>query len=246
MIKFKNDYSINYIYSFKNENKIITCNDNSTLKIIKIDKNEHKILQTLKAHEKEVYKVINLNNNNLCSCSNDETIRIWEKQNDLYNNVFTLKGDKYIEDILEIKNNIIVSSSAWDYSLIFWDLNKKERIKKLNNIICFYWNNILCKINEDFLLVGGIGSIYLINLNNYDINKFDCEENNILCLCKINEKYFFSGDNRGNLKQWKFNGKTIKIINNKENSHNKDINEIILNDENIITCSSDNKIKIWE
>lgn len=109
-------------------------------------------------------KIIQLNNNNLLSCSNDKSIKIWNENNKIYNEKFNLIVDDYVRNIIEMKNNIIVYNVSYN-KLEIYDLNLNKKIKFFNNL------SLSTKIGSQFILIndkliiGGDKKIYVINNN---------------------------------------------------------------------------------
>lgn len=92
--------------------------------------------------------------------------------------------------------------------------------------------------------------ISIIDLNKYKIIKTIRENNNINSICLFNNNIFLTGDDIGNLKQWKYynENNNLEMIFNKNKIHDDYINSIILDKEKgrIITGFSDSLIKIFE
>ena len=239
--------SIKYLLQLKN-GLLISCSNDETIKIFKLHNNTYSIIQILMGHNKAVYKIINTLDNNLISCSLDSTIRIWEKKYKKYSQLFILNSYGEIQDMLETKLNEVVTSLRWNNSLIFWDLISRKKKKTINKIDCSIWNNSLCLINENILIVGGRGSIYLINVNSYEKIISIKYENNIYCVVKLNEEEILIGDYEGEISQFKIiENKNLNLIYNKKNIHKGSIRSIILfNNNNIITGGDDRLIKIWQ
>ena len=58
-------------------------------------------LLKLTNHTDYVYKVIPLNNNKFCSCSNDKTVKIWNSES--YKVLISLQHDNSVDDLLKPK-----------------------------------------------------------------------------------------------------------------------------------------------
>ena len=63
---------------------IASCSDDNTIKLFNIKGNNYNILQTLNDHANSVYKIIELKNKYLVSCSYDESIIFYSKDNNEY------------------------------------------------------------------------------------------------------------------------------------------------------------------
>ena len=191
----------------KNCNCLLTSSNDKLIKKILIsdDFSNYTVLLILKGHSSSVYKAIELNNNNIISCSEDSSIIIWEnmekkkndkltginnstnhnssnnsnfkiinyfndflniekktnnneiKKNNINNNYIMnkklnqmLKEGEIIYDILQIDNEIFVSSSRYDY-LRFWNINSMTNIDTIKDIQCNDSHNCLCILNKTIM-----------------------------------------------------------------------------------------------
>ena len=64
--------------------ELVSCLEEKTIKLFNIKGVKYEILQTLNYHKKCVYKIIELNNNILVSCSADSYIIFYLKNNNEY------------------------------------------------------------------------------------------------------------------------------------------------------------------
>lgn len=249
---------IYYISQLKNLNLI--CCSEKIIKIIKIlDKNKKsnklfEVIQTLSKHSNKIWKVIELNDNNLISCSSDKTIIIWENNNNFYKFKYFIPiiADS-VRSIIETKINEIAYTSFYEQKLYFYNTKTRNQIKILTKIFSSGWNNDIFYYNENYIFVGGNLNIYLINIKKYlIINSFETD-NYILSFLLIGNNYLLTGDNKGNIYQWMFNEKEenlslmSKKIEKSLNNLEKSIYNIKLIDNNrLITASEDSTIKIWK
>ena len=236
--------NINHIFQSKNNN-IISSSIDKTIAITKIfPDNSYKIQQILSNHSSYVFKCIELNNEKLVSCSDDFSLIFWEKSNDIYSNIYSIKNYNKIYDILETKNNEIALAQFYDKSLLFLDMNDKSSSKTISNIDLTGWNNSLLMLNDRTLIVGGHNFIYVIDTLKYElVNKHEIK-GNIWSLCKLSEFSVLSGDNYGNLVQWKISSNKIKLYSKMDGIHDKIITSVInLGDNKIASCDGE-RIKI--
>ena len=103
---------------------IAACSSDKTIKLFNIKGNNYNILQTLNYHTDKEYKIIELKNKYLVSCSYDKSIIFYLKDNNKYKKDFQISTNGSCYCINEIKENEIC------YSEIINDFN--------NNNICFY------------------------------------------------------------------------------------------------------------
>ena len=249
---------IYYISQLKNLNLI--CCSEKIIKIIKIlDKNKKsnklfEVIQTLSKHSNKIWKVIELSDNNLISCSSDKTIIIWENNNNFYKFKYFIPiiADS-VRSIIETKINEIAYTSFYEQKLYFYNTKTRNQIKILTKIFSSGWNNDIFYYNENYIFVGGNLNIYLINIKKYlIINSFETD-NYILSFLLMGNNYLLTGDNKGNIYQWMFNEKEenlslmSKKIEKSLNNLEKSIYNIKLIDNNrLITASEDSTIKIWK
>ena len=129
-------------------------------------------------------KVIYCSNNNLISCSFDETIKIW-KENNNYENIKMLKYSGWIFSLLLLEDKNILISSGYDGTKLwnYNEINNINLIKEFKETYC-RWNQGLCRLNDDIIIVSGkIGtdSLKLISIFKKEIikiidNPFECWE----------------------------------------------------------------------
>ena len=103
-------------------------------------------------------------------------------------------------------------------------------------------------ISKELLLIPGENIISIININTHNLLKtIDVPNSNkITSVCILNENILLTGDNNGEIKQWKIEGDNLILISIKENAHNNTIWSIIsIGDGHIISGSEDELIKIW-
>lgn len=249
---------IYYISQLKNLNLI--CCSEKIIKIIKIlekNKNSNKlfeVVQTLQKHSNIIWKVIELSDNNLISCSSDKTIIIWENKNNFYKFKYFIPifADS-VRSILETKINEIVYTSFYEQKLFFYNLKTRNQIKILSKIFCSGWNNDIFYYNENYIFIGGNLNIYLINIKKYIIiNSFETE-NFILSFLLIGNNYLLTGDNKGNIFQWLFNEKeeNLSLVSEKKENSSNNLEKCIYNiklidNKRLITATEDSTIKIWQ
>ena len=235
----------------KDENNFITCSVDKSIKLWIKKQNQFIINQIIKnAHEDSIRKVIYYLNGDLISCSYDKSIKIWKINNNKYENIVTLVHLNCLNSILLLEDKKMLISSGRDGTKI-WDLNK-DNYKNINCIKYFEdtfcgWNNSLCRLDEDKIIIGGKGNgtMKIISISKKEIIK---EINNIFqCwgICLIEDKgIFLVGGESKDIKIYRNdNYECIQII---KNAHKNDINGFIeMKDSSIASFSDDMIIKIW-
>ena len=249
-ISFKTEISIkahknniNHIFQAKNNN-IISSSIDKTICITKIfPDNSYTIEQTLSSHLSYVFKCIELRDENLVSCSDDFSLIFWEKHKN-YSKIYTYKNYNKIYDILEVKKNEIVLAQFYDKSLLFLNVNDKSSNKIVSNVDLTGWNNSLFMLNGT-LIVGGHNFIYAVDVSKYEILGKHELKGNVWSVCKLTEFSVLSGDNYGNIIQWKISSNNVELVSEMKNVHDKLITSVVNLGENKIASCDGERIKIY-
>ena len=207
----------------------------------------YEILQTLNYHSNYVYKIIELKNKNLVSCSHDSSIIFYIKDNNEYKQDYKISTDGSCYSIIQTNNNEICYSV--DNKICFYDLLERKikasisDISKNNGIREWF-----IMIKKDLLLIPGNNIISIINTEQYKlVRKIEVPDSNWICgVCMLNENMLLTGDYSKIIRQWKIEEDNLILVSKKENAHDNGIN-VLLNIGNgfIASGSNDNTIKIW-
>ena len=248
--------NLNQLLNFtqmKNNNLACSFGSENTLKIIKIkNNNEYEDFQIIKnAHTDYITKIIELKNENLITFSHDYSFKIWKLNNNKYEKINEFKDTNSLSDGLEIKDNeiILYSLGTIPRSIIFYHLNKNEKIKILNNLsLCItYAGNRIIKINNDEIAVAGNKRVYLIDVNNYVILNEIISDYCNYSILKLSNNLFLIGDENGIISQYKIVNKKIIKEPYKNKSHESIIWSMTKINNMIVTGNgNDNVIKIWK
>jgi len=234
----------------KNGNILLTIDDESfyNICILKISKtNNIEIITELKGHSNYVNHVYELQNENIVSVSSDCTIRIWKNDKNIYESIKMNEENKIYYSI-EIKPNIIVNDCKNNY-ISFYDLNRNEKIKSINNIECNCGDAVpsFCKMNEEILLYGSKSLIYIFDIINYELIKIINSKKIFTSLYKLSENMILMGTNDGCIIQYKFCEKDLKIISFKKFAHKGPIKCLYyLKNGYILSGSEDCSFKVWK
>ena len=247
----QNTYSID-INIIENNNKIISIlqlsNNNlisSNKKNIKeyiINNNNYQLISIFYEDITTIYKLIELKNENLLTCTLDGNINIWKKSfNDEYNVLYSNCLTDYCYDILEIRSNIlaiceniVIKIFDLNYYYTIYKIHLKDKAKNF------------CLLNYNILVVNESTIFEIIDLNSVsiikNIKKKLNEKNNIY----VKDNNIFISNEFG-MNHYLFNNNELTLKHYKNKMHNNYINYInILDDNTLITIGRDNLIKIWK
>ena len=103
----------------------------------------------------------------ICSCSDDTTIKVWDN----YKCIQTLKGHNWVVNSIIEMNNCIISASYDDSEMKIWDESTYQCILSIQDAFCNSSNG-LSKLDDNTLILGGIDKLYFVDIETYEINKF--------------------------------------------------------------------------
>ena len=208
---------------------------------------KYEILQTLNYHSKIVYKIIELKNKNLVSCSYDSSIIFYIKDNNEYKQDYKISTDGYCTSIIQTNDNEICYSVS--NRICFYDLLERKikasisDISKIND-----YREWFIMIKKDLLLIPGENQISIINTEQYKlVRKIEVQGSSWICgVCMLNKNMILTGEAAKTIRQWKIEGDNLILVSKKENAHDERIN-VLLNLGNgfIASGSEDESIKIW-
>ena len=235
--------------------------------VIKLTSTSYEIIQKINAHNQTLEKTIEIKDGRLISCSDDKKMKIWKYNNNQYilENILCLKmpmkeevyidqpglrccnffssceySDFYrIDNILELRNNIIVSTPNIEGPIIFWNIKKFELICQIKD---FYIDLLLHlkKLSNKLFILGGVKYLYLFSSLKYNlINKFEI---NTICrsICCLPDGSILTGHKDGKMRQYSLINNELKFVGEKK-YHNDWIIDIIQLKEDLIISSSDDK-----
>ena len=199
------------------------------------------------AHDDWIYKVITLPNNRIASSSEDKTIKIW-KSNIPYSDtpIKVLEGhDTGVISIVYIKEKDIVISASSNGKLCLWNMSTYKSVKVIEGVECSS-TNALYQIDKDRVIVGGMSSFCIVNIDKYAIEKIIKDEQMIYvhCFLQLRDKTSILGEccYYGLFCLYDMKTKQYKIKN-----HKNTVNDFLLIDDNtFLSCSWDKTIDVWK
>jgi len=243
----------------KNEDNFITCGYGNIIKIYFRGKNNkftnnYKVIKDNKSFidnynifkYNNIRKVIYGLNGHIISCSIDNTIKIWEKNNyNQFDKIKTLYHNQ-VNSILLLEDKKMLVSCGIDKTK-FWNLNDYSLNFEINAYCAFHAG--LNRIDEDRIICGGKKGeciLKIISISNKEIiHKIDNKKIECYTILTIKNKgIFLSGDNNSMIKVYRYDVKNYENL-LCINANQGIINSIILlNDGTIGVCSNDKTIQI--
>ena len=226
-----------------------SCSRDKEIKIFKIKDDKYEILQTLKYHTDSVYKIIELKNKNLVSCSLDSSIIFYSKDNLEYKKYYKISTNGGCSFVIQIKDNEICYSEHKNYTICFFDLQENKIKASISNINKYNgYKAYFIMITKDLLLIPGKNEISIVNVDQYRfVRVIEVPDSSWICgVCFLNKNMIVTGDYSEIIKQWRIEGDNLILVSKKEKVHNNDINVLLnLGNGYIVSGSDDYSIKIW-
>ena len=228
----------------------ISCSNDKTIKIYNIKGVQYEVLQTLNYHSNYVWKILELKNKTLVSCSYDSSIIFYLKDNNEYKKDYQISTNGSCSSIIQTKDNEICYSESNNKAICFYDILERKIKATISNISkydgCRAW---FIMIKKDLLLIPGSNQLSIINTNEYKlIRTINVVPNasTITGVCLLNKDMLLTGDYSETIRQWKIEGDNLILISKKEKTHDSDINVLLNMGNGFIASGSDDKtIKIW-
>ena len=235
-----------------NSGIIATCSSDKTIKLFNIKGNNYNILQTLNYHTNYVYKIIELKNKNLVSCSDDKSIIFYLKDNNKYKKDFKISTNGPCYCINEIKENEIcyseiINDNFNNNNICFYNINERKIKSSISNISKIDISPFIM-ISKELLFIPGKNKISIININYYElIREIEVSNSGWICgVCMLNDNIILTGDDKSIIREWKIEDGNLILISKKENTHKDSIYTLLkIGNGYIASGSGDKLIKIW-
>ena len=137
-------------------------------------------------------------------------------------------------------------SGSFDVTLRLWNMSTYQCDIVIEGVYrCF--TNALYQIDKDRVIVGGVNSFSIVNIDKCVIEKTikDKSLGYVRCFLKLRDnKTILCGCYNGIFCFYDMNTKQYKIT---KNNHNDAITDLLLIDDNtFLSCSDDKTIKVWK
>ena len=236
-----------------NDERIVTCSNDCTMKIIKLtNDNKYALESTLESPEKMVLNVIEIKNNEIISILSDKTMKVWDLTT--FKNIKTIETN--CDNIFKLDENEFITSSMENKCVKFWNTDNYQNINTINDLNIFNFVHSMCLFEDNMLFVGGLDILYLIDIKKYQILKTfkingfvlsiqKCLDGNILCAINNRNK-------NNNIIKYKYDKENLTKIFEKKKAHNNPILNCIQLKNGIIVSAEGKRledsfeIKFWK
>ena len=178
-------------------NHFVTCSRDKSIKIWYINIPTYILIDQIKnAHEDRILCIIYTKEKKLISSSSDKTIKIWSyinKNQYLFQNICKIIADtNYVESLIELNNNIIVSGGS--NGLKFWDSKTYECKFHFDKAYCLCWNSLFKLNNDEVLTWGKIEmKIYRVSYSKQKIISENICDSNLKAIFVNRDGFVFTG-----------------------------------------------------
>lgn len=233
-------------------NQIVSASGDNTLKIW--DLNEVEIatsqgytdiseIATLQGHTDRVWDVAYTSESNIASVSWDETIRIWQPENEL---ITTLSGHQDVAIALDYNTGKIASTSD-DKTVKLW--NKEGKLLRLFGEHSAEVFDVAIH-NQTVVSVGADKTLKIWKSNDSDFKTINIEEAHQSAIWAVDinpdgKKIVTAGD-YNNIKIWDIKGNELQT--SRKLTHEQKVWDVAISPENnhIASASEDHTVKIWD
>ena len=214
--------------------------DDILIRLWDLNSQDNKSVFDFKGHSLRVNALVKCNDKFFASCSNDNTIIIWDyvfrqKRN-------TLQGHTdCILCMILLKDGTLCSGSA-DTTIKIWDWNNGNCINTLSGHN--HWVKCLTQLSNGYIISGSQDNIIKIWDGNRNIADLQEHNRSVRSICQIgNTNYIATASFDHTIKIWDINKNTS--LQTLEGHSSSVINVIYHSDEYLISSSNDKTIKIW-
>lgn len=250
--------AINHICSLKN-GYVATASSDKSVKIwnIKEQKKQNEqgaqekvlvveLVAALYGHKGWIFKVIQLSDGTIATCSFDKTIKLWNHIN--YELIEDIEYGAFVFSVNELRYRKYLVAGGEDRKIMFWwkkkENNKFEKIATLSDTFCSNRNSIM-EISNERIIVGGEDEIYVVSVSMFQVvTKFSLPVGCISCFLRIKGREILLGCKNFFIQ---INEETLVITKQMED---KTLINVIafqrLGENSFLTASTDNILREWQ
>ena len=214
--------------------------DDIVIRLWDLNSQSNSSLADFKGHSLRVNSLVKCNDKFFASCSNDNTIIIWDYVFKRKSNVLNGHTDCILCMIL-LNDGRLCSGSA-DTTIKIWDWENGtcENTLTGNN----HWVKCLTQLSNDYIISGSQDNLIKVWYNNSDIFDLPGHNRSVRSICQIgNTNYIATASFDHTIKIWDIS-KRIQVQ-TLEGHSSSVINVIYHSDGYLISSSNDKTIKIW-
>ena len=224
--------------------RLISGDFNNNIKLWLFNDTTYQCVGNIKDKENNfnILKLIHLSTDKLV-CLTSQSIEIFEKDFPFEKNLlFISDKEKDFISLLETKKNLLISSSPKG-SLRLYNQKDLTVIKELNNIYCTSMDALI-EVKNDRIAIGGNKQIYVVNSNNFKLEKICITEDIVTSLSLLYDNTLLVCELDKSLKQYDFD--SCALLGTIENAHYSfSISCVQINQKYIVNASFVG-YNIWE
>ena len=136
-------------------------------------------------------------------------------------------------------------SGAFDITLCLWNLSTYQCDKVIKGVHC-YSTNSLYQIDKDKVIVGGVNSFYIVNIDKCVIEKTikDKSLGGVRCFLKLKDNTILFECSYGTFCFYDMKTEQYKITKKNHKGYVYDL--LLIDDNTFLSCSKDKTIKVWK
>ena len=214
--------------------------DDIIIRLWNLNSNDKKSIFDFKGHSLRVNALVKCNDKFFASCSNDNTIIIWDYTFRRIRNTLQGHSDCILCMIL-LKDGKLCSGSA-DTTIKIWDWESGECINTLEGHS--HWVKCLTQLSNGYIISGSQDNLIKIWDGNRNISDLQEHNRSVRSICQIaNTNYIASASFDHTIKIWDIN--KITSVQTLDGHSSSVINVIYHSNDYLISCSNDKTVKIW-
>ena len=214
--------------------------DDIIIRLWNLNSNDKKGIFDFKGHSLRVNALVKCNDKFFASCSNDNTIIIWDYTFRRIRNTLQGHSDCILCMIL-LKDGKLCSGSA-DTTIKIWDWESGDCINTLEGHS--HWVKCLTQLSNGYIISGSQDNLIKIWDGNRNISDLQEHNRSVRSICQIaNTNYIASASFDHTIKIWDIN--KITSVQTLDGHSSSVINVIYHSNDYLISCSNDKTVKIW-